>query len=708
MRTPPLPSCGDPSAGSARLLVVTAVDREAAAVLAGTAGAVDVDVLAAGVGPAAAAAGTARALAGGDYRAVLSAGVAGGFGPPVGGTVVADRVVAADLGVEDPAATGGWRSVAELGLGPSELTCDAALTAELVARLSAAGRTPAVGTVLTVSTATGTAERAARLEQRWSPVAEAMEGYAVVLAARGRRTARSRAADRLQRGRAARPGGLGPARCAGRPDRRRRLPARAGPMTPGPARSLAVSRPARTTPSSSTRGARPGARTLRRSTSTSPTSTSRTPPPSGASSTWSRCPTRRCRGCSTTTACCRRGGALGRGCGPLVLTRGDLDSLDGRTVAVPGRAVHRLPAVPALGRRAVAGADRGRAVRRDHAGGARRTLRRRPGDPRGALHLPGLRAVGLVDLGEWWERDTGLPIPLGAILARRSLDADALTRRPRVGRARLGRPVRLGRLRRRARRGAVAGGPAAHIALYVNEFTRDLGDEGRAAVRTLLDRAAAAGLVPAVPADSLTYPGPFATLTGMTDLALPAADERALLRALDAVDERAVVAELAALVRVPSVGGSPEESEVQHRLASAMDGCGLDRPVVARPAGPGRAARLPGRRGPANRGLGPGRHDTGERRRTHADPAGSRRRRSRRRGPPLGAGAPVVGRGARRGALRARRGRHEVRSGRLPGGSARSLDRRGTAARPAGAAQRHRGGGRRAGRVRDAGPRAHR
>ena len=37
-----------------------------------------------------------------------------------------------------------------------------------------------------------------------------------------------------------------------------------------------------------------------------------------------------------------------------------------------------------------------------------------------------------------------------------------------------------------------------HIKLYVNEFTHDLGDEGHRAVRELLNRAAAAGLVPAV------------------------------------------------------------------------------------------------------------------------------------------------------------------------------------------------------------------
>ena len=39
---------------------------------------------------------------------------------------------------------------------------------------------------------------------------------------------------------------------------------------------------------------------------------------------------------------------------------------------------------------------------------------------------PSYGLTALVDLGEWWERDTGLPIPLGAILARRSLDTASL------------------------------------------------------------------------------------------------------------------------------------------------------------------------------------------------------------------------------------------------------------------------------------------
>ncbi|MFI5494400.1 futalosine hydrolase [Actinoplanes sp. NPDC051859] len=94
-----------------RLLVVTAVEAEAAAFRAG-ADPTTVDVVPVGVGPAAAAAGTARLLAlaearGVPYRAVLSAGIAGGFvgRAEVGATVLATRSIAADLGAETPPLT---------------------------------------------------------------------------------------------------------------------------------------------------------------------------------------------------------------------------------------------------------------------------------------------------------------------------------------------------------------------------------------------------------------------------------------------------------------------------------------------------------------------------------------------------------------------------------------------------------------------------
>lgn len=136
------------------------------------------DVLVGGVGPAAAAAATATALALAHYSLVISAGIGGGFAPaaPLGSLVVADAIVAADLGAQTPE---GFLSVAELGFGrsvhlpPAEL---AARAAEATGALLAP--------VLTVSTVTGTADRAAELAAR-HPLAgaEAMEGFGVAEAA---------------------------------------------------------------------------------------------------------------------------------------------------------------------------------------------------------------------------------------------------------------------------------------------------------------------------------------------------------------------------------------------------------------------------------------------------------------------------------------------------------------------------------------------
>ncbi|WP_063773327.1 futalosine hydrolase [Streptacidiphilus jiangxiensis] len=191
-----------------RLLVVTAVAPEAAAVLRGArsrfgdAEPVEralpggypltsvgpLDVVVAGVGPAAAAAATATALAlaasaSPGYGLAVSSGIAGGFAPtaPIGSVVVADTIVAADLGAQTP---DGFADVTELGFGRVRYSCPAA---DPVARaLREAGRPTAVGTVLTVSTVTGSAERAAELLGRHpGAVAEAMEGFGVAEAASG-------------------------------------------------------------------------------------------------------------------------------------------------------------------------------------------------------------------------------------------------------------------------------------------------------------------------------------------------------------------------------------------------------------------------------------------------------------------------------------------------------------------------------------------
>ncbi|MBN9621182.1 MAG: 1,4-dihydroxy-6-naphthoate synthase, partial [Actinobacteria bacterium] len=98
-------------------------------------------------------------------------------------------------------------------------------------------------------------------------------------------------------------------------------------------------------------------------------------------------------------------------------------------------------------------------------------------------------------------------IPLGAILARRSLNAAALGRAARAS-------VEYAWAHPEASAAYVAAHAdemapdvqRRHIDLYVNEFTRDLGEEGHAAVRGLLGRAAQAGLVPPVDLDAIALP----------------------------------------------------------------------------------------------------------------------------------------------------------------------------------------------------------
>ncbi|MBI1758624.1 MAG: futalosine hydrolase [Actinobacteria bacterium] len=176
-----------------RVLVITAVDAERDAVLArlgpsrpagpgrygtrvcGTA-AGEVTVARCGVGPAAAAAGTAVLSAAGNHDLIISAGIAGGFPgrAEVGRIVIADQIISADLGADSP---NGFLGLSELGFGRSEHP----LPADLVA-MAAARTGGAVGPVLTVSTATGTAERAAALAARHHAMAEAMEGAGVYAA----------------------------------------------------------------------------------------------------------------------------------------------------------------------------------------------------------------------------------------------------------------------------------------------------------------------------------------------------------------------------------------------------------------------------------------------------------------------------------------------------------------------------------------------
>ncbi|MEU9418862.1 1,4-dihydroxy-6-naphthoate synthase [Streptomyces sp. NPDC051000] len=207
------------------------------------------------------------------------------------------------------------------------------------------------------------------------------------------------------------------------------------------------------------------------------------------------------------------GGALGRGCGPLVLTREPGVDLTGKTVAVPSERstaylLFRLWAADVLpegvGKVVVLPFHEIMPAVRDGRVDAGLVIH----EARFTYQDYGLHR--LADMGEHWESTTGLPIPLGAIIARRSLGADTLRALADAART----SVRMAWEDPEASRPYVRAHAQEldpkvadqHIGLYVNEFTADLGDAGYAAVRGLLTRAAAEGLVPAIGPDALAFP----------------------------------------------------------------------------------------------------------------------------------------------------------------------------------------------------------
>jgi 1,4-dihydroxy-6-naphthoate synthase len=204
----------------------------------------------------------------------------------------------------------------------------------------------------------------------------------------------------------------------------------------------------------------------------------------------------------------RSGGALGRGCGPLIVARRELsrDELRTARIAIPGRnttanLLLRLFAPAAQPGTEMVYSDIMPAVARGDVDAGLIIHESRFTYPQHGL-------VKVVDLGEWWEQTTGHPIPLGGIMARRALGDETIRRiddaiRRSVEHAFTEPEASRSYVREHAQEmdDTVA---QQHIALYVNRFSVDLGEEGDAAVRELFARASQAGILPSdVPAPFL-------------------------------------------------------------------------------------------------------------------------------------------------------------------------------------------------------------
>jgi len=197
----------------------------------------------------------------------------------------------------------------------------------------------------------------------------------------------------------------------------------------------------------------------------------------------------------------RAGGAIGRGCGPIVVAkkRQKMADLKGKRIAIPGRLTtaylllmlydlelsHNVSVmrfdriIPAVSNGEV---DAGLLI---HEG-------------RFTYALHGLKEV--IDLGRWWEDETGLPIPLGCIIAKNSLGdglIDEIERSIRMSIeyafAHPSEPMDYIKRHAQELSDVVI---RRHIALYVNNYSIDIGEEGERAVDELLKRAMKAGVIP--------------------------------------------------------------------------------------------------------------------------------------------------------------------------------------------------------------------
>lgn len=197
----------------------------------------------------------------------------------------------------------------------------------------------------------------------------------------------------------------------------------------------------------------------------------------------------------------RSGGAMGTGCGPLLVARDktSMTALRGKKIAIPGRLTTAFLLLqlydPALAEDIVVmpfdkimeavmsgNADAGLIIHESR------------------FTYPAYGLFEITDLGKWWETETGLPIPLGCVIAKKTLggniirDIEALTRKS-VEYAFSHREETNNYIKTYAQELADEV-IAQHIKLYVSGYSVDFGDKGLAAGEELFSRAEKKGIIP--------------------------------------------------------------------------------------------------------------------------------------------------------------------------------------------------------------------
>ncbi len=202
------------------------------------------------------------------------------------------------------------------------------------------------------------------------------------------------------------------------------------------------------------------------------------------------------------------GAALGRGCGPLLVADRRVDPADlaDMTVAIPGKyttAAMLLKLFAPVWKDIVV-------LRFDEIMPAIESSRVDCGviihESRFTYKGRGLKLIA--DLGAWWEKISGYPIPLGGIVARRSLGSDLIMKiDSAIKTSILWARQNTGLCRPYIKEHAQELDDYVineHIGLYVNPFSENLGEEGLAAITFFLERGHQAGLFPDFRHHSLT------------------------------------------------------------------------------------------------------------------------------------------------------------------------------------------------------------
>lgn len=201
------------------------------------------------------------------------------------------------------------------------------------------------------------------------------------------------------------------------------------------------------------------------------------------------------------------GSALGRGCGPLLVSKLAVKPADfkGLTVAVPGQyttAAMLLRLHSPIWKKVVT-------MRFDEIMPAIEAAEVDCGviihESRFTYQDRGLQCI--VDLGSWWEEISGYPIPLGGIAVRRSLGVDLIRQvdqaiKDSIAWANTNHQLCRPYIKKHAQE-IDDNVIAEHVALYVNNFSEDLGNEGISAIKFFLKKGWETGLFPGQPDETL-------------------------------------------------------------------------------------------------------------------------------------------------------------------------------------------------------------